>query len=296
MLGNWIRETTTTTGTGNLTVSSVSGYPTFDNVFGTGVYFYYSILDDSSGAPFEVGIGHLSASTTLVRDLPIATYDSATYDDTAPSAVSLASGTKRVICTGVAENYAPSIQTIASVVAGANDRRGFLSSYMDGAAVATLTKDRLYYSAIDVAVWVSVASLRARTNIAGSGATVGFRIGLYNTLPNGSPGDLIAQSGNIATGTNTELTFTPGTPLRLKPGRYWTAIANDLTTQGSVYSGASSTQIGPGALGFSQAGGYGFRNVGLYETLSASWTALPSSAASSMTTLGQAPYVALILA
>lgn len=295
MLGHFIRETTTTTGTGNLTIASVSGYPTFNAVFGTSAYFYYAILDDSTGAPIEMGLGHLSGSTTLVRDLPLATYDSGTYDDTAPSAVSLASGTKRVICTAPAEAYNPAIQTIASVVAGANDRRAFLSQYMDGGTTVTLTKDRLYYSPIDIATWVTVASLRARTNAAGSGATVGFRIGLYDTLPDGNPGNKLLESGNIASGSNLELTYTLGTPVRLKPGRYWTALVQDLTSAPTVYGSGGSTTVGIGPLGFSQGGGYGFRNVSVYETLTGGWTALPASAASSMTTLSQAPYVALVL-
>ena len=98
MLGNWIKQTSTSTGTGNLTLAAVTGFPTFANQFAAGEYFYYTILNDSDGTPMESGIGHMSDSATLVRDKPLATFVAGTYNDNDPAAVTLAAGTKRVIC------------------------------------------------------------------------------------------------------------------------------------------------------------------------------------------------------
>lgn len=96
MLGRWIKQLTTTTGTGNLTISEVTGYPTFVDLFPVNRAFYYTVTD-VNGLPIEDGVGHLSGSTTLVRDMILATYVSGTYDDTAPTAASLAAGDKYVI-------------------------------------------------------------------------------------------------------------------------------------------------------------------------------------------------------
>lgn len=66
---NQVHETTTSTGTGNLTLSNVDGRKDFNTAFGTGgtnVFFYF--LSHRSTGEREVGKGHLSNSTTLVRD------------------------------------------------------------------------------------------------------------------------------------------------------------------------------------------------------------------------------------
>lgn len=65
-----VRDTTSTTGTGDLTLSgsAPTGFQDFNAAFGTGVYFQYALSGTSSDAEWEVGIGYLSASTTLVRE------------------------------------------------------------------------------------------------------------------------------------------------------------------------------------------------------------------------------------
>jgi hypothetical protein len=71
-LGNWIKESVSSGGTGNLTVASVTGFDTFASQFGDGTttppaaHFRYVVTD---GNDWETGVGHMSAVTTLVRDL-----------------------------------------------------------------------------------------------------------------------------------------------------------------------------------------------------------------------------------
>lgn len=86
-----VKDTTTTTGTGNITLSGTAptGYQSFNTAFGTSVYFNYCI---TGGSEWETGIGHLSASTTLVRDTILSSSNSG-------SAVSFSSGTKDVFVT-----------------------------------------------------------------------------------------------------------------------------------------------------------------------------------------------------
>jgi len=91
-----VAETSTTTGTGNFTLSSaLTGFRTFNAAFGTNVMFHYVIeAVDGSGVPtgdWEVGQGYLSASTTLVRV-------QVERSSNSNALVSFASGTKYVFC------------------------------------------------------------------------------------------------------------------------------------------------------------------------------------------------------
>lgn len=111
MLANRVKETTTTTGTGNLTTAgAATGFVTFNTAFGTNVQFGYAV-SSSGGAEWEVGIGYLSASTTLVRDQVIASSNS-------NNAVNFSSGTKDVFCTQPAETIVTRGQ-LAAMLAGA---------------------------------------------------------------------------------------------------------------------------------------------------------------------------------
>ena len=67
-----VQETTTTSGTGSVTLAgATTGYQTFNNGIGVGNTCYYCIASQTLGT-WEVGLGTLSASTTLARTTPIA--------------------------------------------------------------------------------------------------------------------------------------------------------------------------------------------------------------------------------
>lgn len=95
-LGNWISVSTATTGTGTITLGSkLTGYTAFSDHFTTGDTVYYVIKDGNNR---EEGIGTYTATgTTLSRDTIISTLVSGTYDDTAPTAITL-SGSAIVSC------------------------------------------------------------------------------------------------------------------------------------------------------------------------------------------------------
>jgi hypothetical protein len=89
---NLVHQTSTTTGTGNLTVAAVNGKQTFSNAFGTGVttnVFDY-FISNQGALEYERGTGHMSNSTTLVRDTVIESTN-------ANAAVSFSAGTKDVV-------------------------------------------------------------------------------------------------------------------------------------------------------------------------------------------------------
>lgn len=87
---NLVHELSTTTGTGNLTLSTPNGKQSFNDAFGTGgtdVFDYF--ISHQSAAEWERGTGHLSDATTLVRDTVIESTN-------ADAAVNFSAGTKDV--------------------------------------------------------------------------------------------------------------------------------------------------------------------------------------------------------
>lgn len=91
-----VLETSTSTGTGSITLAgAITGYRTFNAALGLDVRTDYCIVAvDGSGVPtgeWEVGEGHLSDTTTLVREIPLA--------GSAALPVSFSAGTKRVFLT-----------------------------------------------------------------------------------------------------------------------------------------------------------------------------------------------------
>jgi hypothetical protein len=93
VIADRVRETTTTTGTGTITLGgAVSNFETFTANLSNSDTTYYSIVDNTNGT-FEVGLGTFTSSgTTLARTTVIASSNS-------NSAVNFGSGTKDVFIT-----------------------------------------------------------------------------------------------------------------------------------------------------------------------------------------------------
>lgn len=85
-----VHETSSTTGTGNFTLSNANGKRSFNTAFGTGgtdTFDYY--ISNRDTTEWERGTGHLSAASTLVRDTVKASSNS-------DAAVNFSAGTKDV--------------------------------------------------------------------------------------------------------------------------------------------------------------------------------------------------------
>jgi len=90
VLADRVKDTTTTTGTGAITLSNTAptGYQTFLSGIGNGNETYYTI---TAGAEWEVGVGTLSGNTTLSRN--------AIASSSAGGLVTFSAGTKDVFVT-----------------------------------------------------------------------------------------------------------------------------------------------------------------------------------------------------
>lgn len=97
LVADLVEETTTSTGTGNLTTAGASdvGLRTINSAIGTDIRFPYAIGQDDQ-SEWETGIGYMSASTTMVRERVIASSNS-------NNAVNFSSGTKKIRVAMLAE-------------------------------------------------------------------------------------------------------------------------------------------------------------------------------------------------
>ena len=103
VINDRVKETSTTIGTGNFTLAGVSqGFESFASGIGVGNTTYYAIVQAGSNN-FEVGLGTLSATSTLQRTTPISSSNS-------DNAVNFSAGDKDVFCT------IPATKTISPVM------------------------------------------------------------------------------------------------------------------------------------------------------------------------------------
>lgn len=91
-LANLVHQQSTSTGTGNLTLTTVSGKQSFSTAFGTGsttnVFDYF--VSNQGASEWERGTGHMADATTLVRDTVLESTN-------ANAAVNFSAGTKDVV-------------------------------------------------------------------------------------------------------------------------------------------------------------------------------------------------------
>jgi hypothetical protein len=94
-LADRVKESTTTTGTGSLTLAgAVAQFESFNTAFGTANPFYY-VITDANGTDWEVGTGELSNATTLVRT-------TVHQSSNADAKINLSAGTHTVFCSAPA--------------------------------------------------------------------------------------------------------------------------------------------------------------------------------------------------
>ncbi len=241
MFANWARDTTTTTGTGSLTLSAVTGYPRLSDALPVNLRFGYAILDDTTGAPIECGMGYLSNSTTLVRERVLQTMVSGTFTQVSASAVTLAAGTKRVIAAPLASTVAASLPTIGN---GAGARH-----ISNGLAIAPLNVG--FYNGLDTVGRMNVIPFYldfggvvngfAITVVTAQASTI-VRVGLYAVKADGAAGELLVE-GSTAFDTSTTGVKTSSFTARVfPPGWYYLGILSNGTTISLEGTGGTTVQ------------------------------------------------------
>ena len=235
MHGNWIRATSTTTGTGSLTLSAASGYPAPSSQFAQGERFSYALVADADGKPIEGGIGYLDGSGALVRECPTATYNSGTltYTDATSNAglspISL-TGTTRVICTPLKTADLAATRRGRPSGTQANDifhPANFVNPITGSLALGS--SGRSYYVPILVDFAFPVDAFV--TYLGSTGGSID--IGLYGVLPTGDPGDLLIGWSNKTATANVLNAYTlasadagrwAAAARIIPPGWYWLCL------------------------------------------------------------------------
>jgi hypothetical protein len=213
MIANRVRETSASTGTGNLTLDgAVTNFRTFNTAFGTDRRFYYWIVDGDNSI-WEVGIGYLSASTTLVREEVIDNSSGTT------SALTLSAGTKDVFnekdMTGAMSGFYE-----------VNDDATYKYVFPFGDQEASTSGDNPD-TALFHAFYLTTGGIFSGMSIeVTTAATSGnVNLGIYSLI-NGRPGVKIAETGNISVTTTGQKTGSfSGGNIQLNPGWYYSADA-----------------------------------------------------------------------
>jgi hypothetical protein len=147
VLADRVKETTTTTGTGTVTLlGASSGYQSFAAI-GNGNTTYYTIASQTA-SEWEVGIGtYTSSGTTLSRDTVLSSSNSG-------SLVNFSAGTKDVFVTQPAER---TVYVEGQTVFGANKAQGNMGLLVNADLISNDYTLPSGYNALSVGP-ISVAS------------------------------------------------------------------------------------------------------------------------------------------
>lgn len=189
MLAVNVQESTTTTGTGNITLDGASeNGRTFTSQYPVNFQFSYYI-DDRVGN-FEHGIGHLSGSATLVRDYVIRSSNS-------DALVNFAAGTKQVY-----NSKSETILTKPNAIADTGNLDPVYYGDQHIAATTSYTErsNQLWLSPFVNTNGAKFSSWAVYIKTASAGTSI--RAGIYSVdfntgLPTGAP---ILESDNISAG------------------------------------------------------------------------------------------------
>ena len=222
-IGNWIKETTTTSGTGNITLSSVTGYDTFGSQFGDATtntparYFQYTIKD---GNNWETGIGHMSTTTVLVRDviqMTLTAGSMARYG----SALTLSGGSCDVFCDlSVDMNLGPYCQGAASTSQGVPFMRH---------GTATTTQALAANFAFMWPIYLPLAGVYTgiRDHVSATAGTK-YQWGIYSVGTDGFPLSLLARTADITPATgNNQRAWNASATVFLHVGYYYLVWSGD---------------------------------------------------------------------
>ena len=238
---NWAKETISAGGAGNLTLSgaATTSNCTLNNAIGTNNPFTY-LADD--GTSKEIGIGYLSASTTLVRTTVLETLVSGTLSRNAPSALNLSTATTVSIVASAQTSVAPwepYYFTNGNSLSGVTSL-GSVDEMTTGFAVAI---NFLYAIPFNLPVTGYFTSASVYASTAGAAGSV-LRIGIYADSATGVPGKLLKEFTSTAAldmTTTGAKTATPSAGIYLTAGYYHIVILAGVaapTVKGPQYSPA----------------------------------------------------------
>lgn len=287
MLADFVKETTTTTGTvASLTLSAVTGFARFADAFPVGSPVIYAI---QSGNNRETGVGTVGASNTLTRVRATAKYESGVLTKNPATFMSLA-GTSDVM---IALSSAAT-ETGQSMLLRANSS---VAKHVMSAGAPYTTKGNailapnyLYVFPYRLEMSGTVGKIGCLTNVGRASSTC--RVGLYAQAADGSLGQLLMESGVLDTIVDNTVYLGTITNTHLQAGWYWAVIQTGATAPDCI-----TQSLGNGYLALS--GLTGTRHSVGINYAARTMAALPSDGSTlpSLTAelLGNMPYNPLVI-
>ena len=251
-----VKDTSTTTGTGNITVSGSApfGYRTFSTVMSVGDTFYYAIQGQAT-AEWEIGVGTYASSNQFARTTVLASSASG-------SAVSFSSGTKNVFITLAAARTlqlkSSDTPTAGSIPYGDGSTLSYSSVGTAGQVLVSGGSGSPTWSSAGTGSVTSVAVSGGTTGLTTSGGpvTTSGTITLAGTLAianGGTNSTATPTAGTIPYGTGTALAYSAaGTSGQvLTSGGAGAPTWTTVTGTGTV----TSVNVSGGTTGLTYSGG-----------------------------------------
>lgn len=288
MRASGIRHTTTTGGTGTLTLTRETGFLSWVDIFGSsGTRFVEYCVEEAASNKREWGIGNIALSTgVLTRTQIVATQSGTTYDATTPGAISFGTTGVTVSCRPLGE-LSPLRMPFFPTASPSEDLGYCVNGLGNTALNHSITNARAYYI---IGYWPGGYFSQVGFYVT-SGATGGAcKWAIYEIGSDGLPGQRIYNTGSNIAMTSSGAKVETGTFFLPAGVYYFGAIFT--TSSGSItVKGAQSPQLahmgtssGTPLLGGYVAGTYA---SGLPDPASTSLTALAAN------TTAQVPLVFL---
>lgn len=269
MLSNRVRETSTTTGTGNFTLAGAeTDLRTFTSQYATNIRFPYFIVGVSG--EFENGVGYLSGTTTLVRDIVADSSNSGAL-------VNFSSGDKSVfVSPGAEQSMGAWPLEVADIAASGVD--GLIQSphYGHENTNKTLVADRVHY--MPFLATISDVTRIAISSSTSVGTATQMRVGIClmdqeTALPD--PTVIIAETSDITPTSNTAHISTV-TAFKMQCGVWYCAIV--------LSDGNNQIKATGNSSGVQQGTPFGNNNATtavpityFTENISSGWSTLPTT-------------------
>lgn len=267
---NGIFETTTTPGTGDLTLVGVAGRPRVSDVLGAGSLASY-YLKDANGNK-EWGVGKVGTSNTFIRLRPTKTIVGSAVTLVSPSPITLSGGASELYISPISGSHPVAMRRIATNAG----RKGLYSPHIVDNVTSTLTAvaDRLYVFPFQHNEDMPITGAFIDMNTSGAAGTKA-RLCLYRMDENFEPTDILAESGDVDTSVAPQVLTAPWTPVDVPPD--WLGIGL-LCSGGPVLAAfPSGVRTIQSPFGLDGSGSTMLPVIGLYKTIGAGWTSMPAS-------------------
>jgi hypothetical protein len=270
---NFVQQTTTsiagTSGNGAVTMTAISGYPTFTAALGSATRTVVYVMEQTSTHQMEKGMGSVSSAGVLTRTRPQVTWDGTTFKDGSSGAVTAlafgstpTAGDVVIRLTPTAEQMFPALHSRSVLSTGDSWRDYPLSMHLNASNSGqtwTMATGSQYYTLYRM----DMAGLLSGIQIEVFGTAVNpsnVKLGLYEIGPDGMPGNLIVAFNTISTNTTgikadtATATWSTGGPVWVTPGWYAVGFIADAAVPVRGSAMAAVTQY---ASPFGRVNGYG---------------------------------------